>query len=94
MYANRTEDDILMRDELDELAKNFPNFKVYYTLNEAPPNWKYGVGHVEEKMLKDQLFPPTPLSVVFLCGPPAMVEHSLLPNLEKIGYTDVNVIVF
>jgi NAD(P)H-flavin reductase len=94
IYANKTADDILMRNELDEMARNFPNFKVYYTVSTPPDNWKYGVGHVEEKMMKDQLYPPSPLSVVFVCGPPAMVEHALLPNLEKIGYTDVNVIEF
>ena len=62
-----------MKNELDEMARNFKNFKVYYTVNTAPKDWPYGTGHVDEKMLKDQLFPPSPLSVVFLCGPPAMV---------------------
>jgi ferredoxin-NADP reductase len=31
LYANVSPDDILLREELDELAAQHPNFKVWYT---------------------------------------------------------------
>jgi cytochrome-b5 reductase len=33
IFANVNVDDILLKDELDKLADNHPQFKVYYVLN-------------------------------------------------------------
>src|SRR5439155_1146058 len=35
VYSNRSEDEILYRDELDSLAKQNPNFRVFYTLTRS-----------------------------------------------------------
>lgn len=36
IYANVTLDDILLKDELDGLARNYPDrFKIYYVLNQV-----------------------------------------------------------
>ncbi|VDP90521.1 unnamed protein product, partial [Echinostoma caproni] len=38
LYANNTEGDILLRDELEDLKDKFPDqFKLWYTVTEAPP---------------------------------------------------------
>ncbi|KAF5692412.1 cytochrome-b5 reductase [Fusarium denticulatum] len=45
IYANRTEQDILLREELDMFARRYPkNFKVYYMLDQPTPNWEFGSG--------------------------------------------------
>lgn len=33
LYANQCEDDILLREQLEELAAKHPNFKLWYTLD-------------------------------------------------------------
>ncbi|KAJ9493380.1 hypothetical protein H2202_011147 [Exophiala xenobiotica] len=39
-------------------------------------------GHVNEDMIKHKLFEPGQKSVVFLCGPPAMIQKAALPALK------------
>lgn len=48
LYANHTTKDILLRSELDDMARKYPQFKVWYTINERPPNevWPFFVGRV------------------------------------------------
>lgn len=49
LYANNTEDDILLKDELEAFAKKCPRkFKVHYVLAKPPANWKGGVGFVTQ----------------------------------------------
>jgi len=95
IFSNKTVDDILLRKELDEFAKQYKNLKIWYTVSRgAPENWKYDVGRVNVHMFKEHLFPPSYDSVVFLCGPPAMVEHGCIENLERLGYTEDDIIEF
>nr|ABX00685.2 NADH cytochrome b5 reductase [Mucor racemosus] len=54
IFANVTEDDILLKKELDEIAKASPeNFKVHYVL-ERPPSesWDGEVGLVTKEMIE------------------------------------------
>ncbi|CAG8440928.1 15057_t:CDS:2 [Funneliformis caledonium] len=90
IYANRTENDILLRDELDELAKCNPRFKVYYTLDIPPKNWQLGSGFVTEEMIRENLPLPSSNSqtIVLMCGPPPMIEFACIPNLKKIGFKE------
>jgi cytochrome-b5 reductase len=77
IYANRTEQDILLREELDRFARRYPkNFKVYYMLDQPPKDWKYGSGFVTQELMKEKLPGPNLDSKVFLCGPPGMVNAS------------------
>jgi len=89
LYANRTVKDILLRAELDELAAKYPQFKVWYTVSQAPEGkqWPFFVGRIVKHMLKTQLFPASRESLTLMCGPPAMVELTLIPNLQSLGYT-------
>ena len=47
IFANVTEDDILLRKELDTLAAVHSNFSVYYVLN-TPPTGVKGIGIVAQ----------------------------------------------
>jgi cytochrome-b5 reductase len=77
LYANRTEQDILLREELDMFARRYPkNFKVYYLLDQPSANWKFGSGYVTRELMKEKLPSPSVDSKVFLCGPPGMVKAS------------------
>ncbi|BES90784.1 NADH-cytochrome b5 reductase [Nesidiocoris tenuis] len=87
IFANQTEKDILLRDELEKLAKEHPSqFKLWYTLDIPSENWKYSVGFINAEMIQEHLFPPGPDSLVLMCGPPPMVNFACHPNLDKLGY--------
>lgn len=52
IFANVNYEDILLKDELDALAKEDPDFNVYYVLNNAPEKWEGGVGFVTPDIIK------------------------------------------
>ncbi|KAK9870296.1 hypothetical protein WA026_006384 [Henosepilachna vigintioctopunctata] len=87
LFANQSERDILVRKELEEVAVSYPDqFKLWYTLDNAPPGWKYSTGFINEQMIHDHLLPPADNSIVLMCGPPPMINFACLPNLEKLNY--------
>lgn len=96
LFSNKTPDDILLKKELDTLAEKYPKrFRLWYTISRPPKpgqKWEYAVGHVNGNMISQTLFFPTTESVVFVCGPPPMIEMSCLPYLRKLGYTKSNAI--
>lgn len=89
LYANQTEDDILVREELEALAKAYPaRFKLHYTLDRPPEGWKFSSGFINQEML-EKTMPPAAAdgsSQILMCGPPPMLKFACLPNLEKMGF--------
>ncbi|KAJ5928823.1 hypothetical protein N7466_007779 [Penicillium verhagenii] len=77
IYANRGEEDILLREELETFAVNFPqNFKIWYMLDSPPQKWAYGKGYVTAAVMRERLPAPSPDTKLMLCGPPGMVNAS------------------
>lgn len=77
IYANRTEEDILLRDELEAFARRYPkNFKLWYMLDTPPADWAYGSGFVTPAVMAEQLPGPSDDTAIMLCGPPGMVAAS------------------
>ena len=52
IFANVTADDILMREDLDQLAKEDAGFRVHYVLNKPPTGWTGDVGFVTPDVIK------------------------------------------
>ncbi|EEF34822.1 NADH--cytochrome b5 reductase 1 isoform X2 [Ricinus communis] len=87
IYANVTYGDILLKEELDNLAHNFPNrFSVYYVLNEPPEGWDGGVGFVSKEMIQHHCPPPASDVQILRCGPPPM-NKAMAAHLNALGYT-------
>ncbi|XP_040291933.1 NADH-cytochrome b5 reductase 3 [Bufo bufo] len=87
LFANQSEKDILLRDELEEIQANYPSrFKLWYTLDRAPENWDYSQGFVNEEMIKQSMPPPGDDVLILMCGPPPMVQYAINPSLDKLGY--------
>ncbi|KAJ6665087.1 hypothetical protein lerEdw1_005318 [Lerista edwardsae] len=87
LFANQTEQDILLRQELEEVAANNPDqFKLWYTLDRPPQGWKYSSGFVTADMIQKHLPPPASDCLILMCGPPPMIQFACQPNLEKLGY--------
>jgi len=95
LYANQTEDDILVREMLDGYAAKHPTrFKVWYTLDRPPARWAFSSGFISDAMIAERLPGPQEGSLVLMCGPPPMIKFACLPNLTKLGYTKAQQVVF
>ncbi|XP_033216419.1 NADH-cytochrome b5 reductase 3 isoform X2 [Belonocnema kinseyi] len=87
LFANQTEKDILLREELEEIAKKHPDrFKLWFTLDTSSEGWAYSTGHISADMISEHMFPPSPDTIVLMCGPPPMINYACTPNLDKLGY--------
>jgi len=109
VYANKTADDIICADELHALEARAPDrLCVYHVLSrvgDGTPRDRdavrrvmgdrtYGTGYVDEAILREHCFPPAADTACFLCGPPAMVSHAVMPALDALGFDDDHVFEF
>lgn len=86
LYANNTEEDILLRKELDNYATRFPHrFQVKYILAYPASTWNGPKGFITEGLIKDSFPSAAPDTKVFLCGPPPMI-NAMKKNLVGLGY--------
>uniref|UniRef100_A0A3B5MFD3 NADH-cytochrome b5 reductase n=1 Tax=Xiphophorus couchianus TaxID=32473 RepID=A0A3B5MFD3_9TELE len=86
LFANQSEKDILLKDELDEIQANHPDrFKLWYTVDRAP-EWEYSQGFINEDMVRKHLPPPGDDTLILMCGPPPMIQFACNPNLDKVGH--------
>jgi len=86
IFANVNSDDILLQQDLDQLVEKYPNFKLYYVLNNPPEGWTGGVGFISQEMIQAHLPPPAEENVkVVMCGPP-MMNKAMQGHLQALGY--------
>jgi len=89
LFANQTERDILLRDEIEQLAaSNCDRFKFWYTVDRESEEWRYSKGFINETMLNEHMPPPGDDVLICICGPPPMIKFACIPNLDKLGYTE------
>jgi len=106
IFANVTQDDILLKERIDGWAKKHPNFKVLYTLDKPPEGWTGGKGFVSEEMVKKFIPAPSNDVMVFVCGPPGMMkavsgaktpdfkQGELAGVLKAVGFNEEQVFKF
>lgn len=91
VYANRTENDILLREELDEWSKSDKRLKVWYVVSECVrEGWEFSVGVITESIMREHLPEASPDTLALACGPPPMIKFAVQPNLEKMNYDTTN----
>jgi len=87
IFANQTEEDILCRSDLETIVQQNPDqFKLWYTLDRPPTEWKYSTGFISDTMVKEHFYPPAQDTLVLMCGPPPMINFACNPALEKLNY--------
>jgi len=87
LFANQTEEDILLREELEQVQQDYPEqFKLWYTVDRPSEDWKYSTGFINSEMIEEHLFAPSDDHLVVLCGPPPMINFACIPNLDKLGF--------
>lgn len=75
LYANKKEEDILLREKFDQLASD-PRFNIVHFLDSAPPAWKGETGYIDAKAIKKyfDLAGDNEKVKVFVCGPPPQMK--------------------
>ncbi|KAL1848201.1 hypothetical protein Plec18170_008111 [Paecilomyces lecythidis] len=88
LYANNTEEDIILKEELDNFAQKHPHkFKVIYILSRPSDSWTGQKGFVTIDLIKEHLAPALSDSKVLLCGPPPMI-NVMKKNLTGLGFRE------
>ncbi len=70
LYSNKTEKEIVFKDQLEEMAAQDTNITIKNVLTREP-GWKGLSGHVDGDMIKAQI-PDYKERVFYICGPPSM----------------------
>lgn len=75
LYSSRTYDDIIYRNELDELSKDHAGLEVIHTLTRKRPlGWKGYERRIDMHMLEEIAGPLGMQLKAYICGPTALVE--------------------
>ncbi|GKY92915.1 hypothetical protein MPSEU_000260500 [Mayamaea pseudoterrestris] len=103
LYANQTPDDVLLKEELDDLARKFPNrFSIWYTVDRVGDDekWKYSVGFINKVMIEEHCWfdkdnnSKHNKTQVFMCGPPPMIKFACIPALKELGCSENDWVIF
>ena len=97
VYGNKTEEDILLRDELDEMCRMHgeERIRVYYTVSNPKKGWAFGTGRISREMLKEHLPVASCDGIVLACGPEGMISEVVRGGLAGLGWDiEESVVVF
>jgi len=87
-YSNRSPEDIVFREDLEDMAKNWKDLKLVFSLDTAeacPLDWKGKCGFINADMIREEL-PDYAERIFYVCGPPVMVKSlvSILQDQMKV----------
>lgn len=75
VYGNRIEEQIVHRDELEEIAARNDGSAVVHVLSHPPEGWQGRTGMIDPPLVKDLFQSPDMRRWLFvLCGPPEMMD--------------------
>ena len=85
LYSSRSQEDILYRNELDQLASRGDGLEVSYTLTRSqPPGWRGYSRRIDRPMLAEAGFAPAQRPLCMVCGPTPLVE-AVATALVELG---------
>jgi nitrate reductase (NAD(P)H) len=85
LFGNKSEKDILIREELEQLQEDYPDhFKLHYIIDKAehPDTWKHETGYITKEILEKYMPSAGEDSIILACGPSIMntLVEDFLPN--------------
>jgi len=83
LYGNNREEDIIFRQDLDNMQSVNKNLRIVYTLTSPDidrKTWKGRTGYIDDTVIKEEI-PDYIERTFYICGPPKMVES--LINILK-----------
>lgn len=108
VFGNVSEDDILLKKELEDLENTYPQrFRAFYVLDNPPEGWTGGKGYITKDLLKTVMPEPKEENIkIFVCGPPGLYkaisgnkvspkdQGELTGILKELGYSQEQVFKF
>jgi NAD(P)H-flavin reductase len=85
IYGARTSNDLVFKQELEELRKKMP---VHLSIDVAEPGWKEFVGFVAQNVTDKKPSPKNAISIT--CGPPIMIK-TVIKALKDLGFEDAQI---
>ncbi len=73
LYSSRFDDEIIYKNELEEMQRSNNNLKVIYTVTQPSEKWHGFAGRINKEMVQ-KVIPDYRERVFYICGPPKMVE--------------------
>lgn len=75
LYSSRSYEEVIFREELDDLAAEDETLEVVHTLTRsAPEGWQGYDRRIDQAMLEEVAFLPRVRPLAFVCGPTPLVE--------------------
>ncbi len=75
LYGNNKEEDIIFRQDLEDMHKINRNIRIVYTLTSPDTDkerWSGRIGRINDTMIKEEI-PDYQRRTFYICGPPGMV---------------------
>jgi ferredoxin-NADP reductase len=86
LYSSRTLEDVIYRNELDEMARCDSNLRVIYKLTrKQPEEWSGPRRRIDKALLAEVCYPPDQNPKIFVCGPTSLVEE-VARMLVELGH--------
>ena len=86
LYSSRTYEDVIYREELEQLDARGDGLEIVHTLTRArPPGWNGYAGRVDADLLREVSFSAESNPRVFVCGPTSFVE-AVAEGLVSLGH--------
>lgn len=87
LYGNNRGEDIIFRQDLDNMQSVNKNLSIVYTLTSSDIDrkiWKGKTGYIDDTMIKEEM-PDYTERIFYICGPPRMVESLINILRNKLG---------
>jgi ferredoxin-NADP reductase len=86
LYSSRTIEDVIYRDELDELGARQDGLEVFHTLTRSQPEgWPGYSRRIDGEILREVAWPASDRPQVFVCGSTRFVDTAA-DGLVELGY--------
>jgi len=85
LYSSRSVEEIIYKQELDQLADRGDGLEVFHTLTRSqPPGWRGGSRRIDRAMLAEVGFSAEQHPLCMICGPTPFVE-AVASTLVDLG---------
>jgi len=85
LYSSRAFDEIIYRQELEQLAADSTLTVIHTLTRRQPPDWTSHRRRIDGTMLAEVVWPAAEQPLVFVCGPTSLVE-SVASALVELGH--------
>ena len=91
LYSSRSQEEVIYRDELEELTRGNEGPEVIHTLTRRqPPGWTGYHRRIDEDLLREVAWPTRDHPLAYICGPTQFVETAAT-GLVTLGYDPTHI---